>query len=107
MRAEEALPVAEIDRAAAESRRSDARDDLLDSKDAIATAAAERQIKVAEEMLKAAVWGDRPCESAPGGPPGSSGPRGGAAVFSEGKALSAKAVAHISSEAVDYAWPSG
>ncbi|HEY9548098.1 MAG TPA: F0F1 ATP synthase subunit epsilon [Kiloniellaceae bacterium] len=53
--AEEALPVAEIDRAAAERRLSDARDDLLDAKDAIATAAAERQIKVAEEMLKAAV----------------------------------------------------
>lgn len=53
--AEEALPVAEIDRAAAERRLSDARDDLLDAKDAIATAAAERQIKVAEEMVKAAV----------------------------------------------------
>src|SRR3546814_7956352 len=53
--AEEALPVAEIDRAAAERRLSDARDDLLDAKDAIATATAERQIKVAEEMLKAAV----------------------------------------------------
>lgn len=53
--AEEALPVAEIDRAAAEQRLSNARDDLVDAKDAIATAAAERQIKVAEEMLKAAV----------------------------------------------------
>jgi F-type H+-transporting ATPase subunit epsilon len=52
--AEEALPVGEINRAATEQRLSDARDDLLDAKDAAAKAAAERQIKVAEEMLKAA-----------------------------------------------------
>lgn len=52
--AEEALPVGEIDRAATEQRLSDARDDLLDAKDAVEKAAAERQIKVAEEMLKAA-----------------------------------------------------
>lgn len=52
--AEEALPVGEIDRAATEQRLSDAKDDLLDAKDAAQKAAAERQIKVAEEMLKAA-----------------------------------------------------
>jgi len=52
--AEEAMPVGEIDRAKAEQRLSDARDDLLDAKDAVEKAVAERQIKVAEEMLKAA-----------------------------------------------------
>jgi len=52
--AEEALPVGEINRAATEQRLADAKDDLLDAKDAAAKAAAERQIKVAEEMLKAA-----------------------------------------------------
>jgi F-type H+-transporting ATPase subunit epsilon len=52
--AEEAMPVGEIDRAKAEQRLSDARDDLLDAKDAAEKAVAERQIKVAEEMLKAA-----------------------------------------------------
>jgi len=52
--AEEALPVGDIDRAAAEQRLSDAKDDLLDAKDETAKAVAERQIKVAEEMLKAA-----------------------------------------------------
>jgi F-type H+-transporting ATPase subunit epsilon len=52
--AEEALPIGEIDRATAERRLSDAKDDLLDAKDAAQKVAAERQIKVAEEMLKAA-----------------------------------------------------
>ncbi|MEQ9606647.1 MAG: F0F1 ATP synthase subunit epsilon [Kiloniellaceae bacterium] len=52
--AEEALPVGEINRAATEQRLADARDDLLDAKDAAAKTVAERQIKVAEEMLKAA-----------------------------------------------------
>jgi F-type H+-transporting ATPase subunit epsilon len=52
--AEEAVPVGEIDRAKAEQRLSDAKDDLLDAKDAIEKAAAERQIKVAEAMLAAA-----------------------------------------------------
>jgi len=52
--AEEALPVGEINRAATEQRLADAKDDLLDAKDAAAKTAAERQIKVAEEMLKAA-----------------------------------------------------
>lgn len=52
--AEEALPVGEIDRAAAERRLSNAKDDLLDAKDEVQKLAAERQIKVAEELLKAA-----------------------------------------------------
>ncbi|MEO3428160.1 F0F1 ATP synthase subunit epsilon [Pelagibius sp. CAU 1746] len=52
--AEEALPVGEIDRAAAEQRLSNAKDDLLDAKDAGEKAAAERQVKVAEELLRAA-----------------------------------------------------
>jgi len=52
--AEEALPVGDIDRAAAERRLNDAKDDLLDAKDSFQREAAERQIKVAEEMLKAA-----------------------------------------------------
>jgi len=53
--AQEALAVGDIDRAATEQRLSDAKDDLLDAKDASETAAAEREIKIAEEMLKAAV----------------------------------------------------
>lgn len=52
--AEEALPVGEIDRAKAEQRLSDAKDDLLDAKDAAEKAVAERQIKVAEAMVAAA-----------------------------------------------------
>ncbi len=52
--AEEALPVGEIDRVATEQRLSDAKDDLLDAKDDAEKASAERQIKVAEEMLRAA-----------------------------------------------------
>jgi F-type H+-transporting ATPase subunit epsilon len=52
--AEDALPVGEIDRGKAEQRLSDAKDDLLDAKDAAERAVAERQVKVAEEMLKAA-----------------------------------------------------
>lgn len=52
--AEEALPVSDIDRAAAERRLSNAKDDLLDAKDSFQREAAERQITVAEEMLKAA-----------------------------------------------------
>jgi len=53
--AEEAVAVGDIDRAATEQRLSDARDDLLDAKEASETAAAEQQIKIAEAMLKAAV----------------------------------------------------
>jgi len=52
--AEEAVEVGEIDKAAAEQRLSDARDDLLDAKDDAQKATAERQIKVAEELVKAA-----------------------------------------------------
>ncbi len=52
--AQEALAVGEIDRAGTEQRLSDARDDLLDAKDEVEKVAAEQQIKVAEEMLKAA-----------------------------------------------------
>jgi F-type H+-transporting ATPase subunit epsilon len=52
--AEEAVEVGEIDKAAAEQRLSDARDDLLDAKDDIQKSVAERQIKVAEELVKAA-----------------------------------------------------
>jgi F-type H+-transporting ATPase subunit epsilon len=52
--AEEAVPVGEIDRAAAEQRLSNAKDDLLDAKDDVQKAAAERQIKIAEELVKAA-----------------------------------------------------
>jgi F-type H+-transporting ATPase subunit epsilon len=51
--AEEAVPVGEIDRAAAEQRLSNAKDDLLDAKDDVQKAAAERQIKIAEELVKA------------------------------------------------------
>ena len=52
--AEEAVEVGEIDKAAAEQRLSDARDDLLDARDDAQKATAERQIKVAEELVKAA-----------------------------------------------------
>jgi F-type H+-transporting ATPase subunit epsilon len=52
--AEEAVEVGEIDKAAAEQRLSDARDDLLDAKNDAQKATAERQIKVAEELVKAA-----------------------------------------------------
>lgn len=52
--AEEAVEVGEIDKAAAEQRLSDARDDLLDAKDDAQKATAERQIKVAEELVRAA-----------------------------------------------------
>jgi F-type H+-transporting ATPase subunit epsilon len=51
--AEEALAVGDIDRGATEQRLSNAKDDLLDAKSDSEKAAAERQIKVAEEMLKA------------------------------------------------------
>ena len=52
--AEEAVEVGEIDKAAAEQRLSDAKDDLLDAKDDAQKATAERQIKVAEELIRAA-----------------------------------------------------
>ncbi|WP_299625707.1 F0F1 ATP synthase subunit epsilon [Pelagibius sp.] len=52
--AEEAVAVAEIDRAATEQRLSNAQDDLLDAKTDSEKAQAERHIAVAEAMLKAA-----------------------------------------------------
>lgn len=52
--AQEALPVGEIDRASAEQRLSDAKDDLLDAKDDSEKTACEQRIKVAEELVRAA-----------------------------------------------------
>ena len=52
--AEEAVAVAEIDRAATEQRLSNARDDLLDAKTDSAKAQAERHIAIAEAMLTVA-----------------------------------------------------
>lgn len=49
---EEALPVAEIDRSAAESALKDAREDFEDAKDEMEKAAAERQIAINEAKLK-------------------------------------------------------
>ncbi|MEX0923612.1 MAG: F0F1 ATP synthase subunit epsilon [Rhodovibrionaceae bacterium] len=49
--AEMALPVEDLDRADAESKLKDARDDLDDAKDEIAKRAAERQIAIYEAML--------------------------------------------------------
>ncbi len=52
--AEEALPIAELDRAIAEQRMNDARDDLLDAKTDSEKAIAERKIAVADAMLRVA-----------------------------------------------------
>ena len=52
MLAEVAVPVDEIDRADAEQKLKDAREDLQDAKDERATKAAETAIAVYEEMLK-------------------------------------------------------
>ena len=52
--AEEALPVADIDRQAAEQRLKDAREDLEDAKDELERASAGREIAVAEAMIAAA-----------------------------------------------------
>ena len=51
--AEHAQPVSELERSAVEQRLSNAKDDLQDAKDDADKAAAERRVKVAEEMLKA------------------------------------------------------
>ena len=51
--AEQAQPVAEIDRAAVEQQLKDAREDLADAKDDGARATAARQIAVGEAMLAA------------------------------------------------------
>ncbi len=53
--AEQAQPVAEIDRAAAERAIADAREDLADAKDEIAKAVAQNELNVAEARLAAAV----------------------------------------------------
>jgi len=52
--AEQALPVAEIDRQAAEQQLKDAREDLADAKNDQERAAAAHQIAVAEAMIQAA-----------------------------------------------------
>ena len=52
--AEQAMPVAEIDRAAAEQQLKDAREDLEDAADEAARKAAERSIAVAEAMIAVA-----------------------------------------------------
>jgi F-type H+-transporting ATPase subunit epsilon len=52
--AEQAMPVAEIDRAAAEQQLKDAREDLADAKDDAEHAAAEKRIAIAEAMIEAA-----------------------------------------------------
>lgn len=49
--AEMALPVEDVDRADAESKLKDAREDLSDAKDEIAKRAAERQVAIYEAML--------------------------------------------------------
>ena len=52
--AEQALPVAEIDRQAAEQQLRDASEDLADAESDEARQAAERRIAVAEAMIQAA-----------------------------------------------------
>ena len=53
--AEQATPVAEIDRAAAEQAITDAREDVEDAKDDVAKAVAQNALKVAEARLAAVV----------------------------------------------------
>ena len=53
--AEQAQPVAEIDRAAAERAIADAREDVEDAKDEVTKAIAQNELKVAEARLAAAV----------------------------------------------------
>jgi F-type H+-transporting ATPase subunit epsilon len=53
--AEQAIPVADIDRAAAERAVTEAREDLDDAKDEIAKAIAQNELKVAEARLAAVV----------------------------------------------------
>ena len=52
--AEQAMPISEIDRAAAEQQLRDAREDLADAKDDAGRTAAEKQIAIAEAMIQAA-----------------------------------------------------
>ena len=51
--ADQAVPVADIDRAAVDKDLSEAREDLAEAKTEAETAAAQRRIAVAEAMLKA------------------------------------------------------
>jgi len=53
--AEQAMPVAEIDRAAAEQAIADAREDVEDAKDDHTRAIAQAELKIAEARLAAAV----------------------------------------------------
>jgi F-type H+-transporting ATPase subunit epsilon len=53
--AEQAVPVAEIDRGAAERAIADAREDVEDAKDETAKAIAQAELKVAEARLAAVV----------------------------------------------------
>ncbi len=50
--ADQAMPVAELDRAAAEQRLKDEREDLADAKTDEERSAAEKQIAVCEEILR-------------------------------------------------------
>ena len=52
--AEQAVPIAEIDRSAAEQQLKDAQEDVADAKDDAARLAAEKQVTVAEAMIQAA-----------------------------------------------------
>jgi F-type H+-transporting ATPase subunit epsilon len=52
--AEQAVPIAEIDRSAAEQQLKDAQEDLADAKDDAGRLAAEKQVAVAEAMIQAA-----------------------------------------------------
>ncbi len=52
--AEQAVPIAEIDRSAAEQQLKDAGEDLADAKDDAERLAAEKQVAVAEAMIQAA-----------------------------------------------------
>jgi F-type H+-transporting ATPase subunit epsilon len=53
--AEQAIPVADIDRAAAEKAVADAREDVDDAKDDHARSVAQAELKIAEARLAAAV----------------------------------------------------
>jgi F-type H+-transporting ATPase subunit epsilon len=52
--AEQAVPIAEIDRSAAEQQLKDAQEDVADAKDDAERLAAEKQVIVAEAMIRAA-----------------------------------------------------
>lgn len=52
--AEQAVPIAEIDRSAAEQQLKDAQEDVADAKDDAERLAAEKRVTVAEAMIQAA-----------------------------------------------------